>query len=416
MNRKLVNNKIRYAIDTKTCEKRLLREGLKMFKKVKKFISILLVLIFIIGSSAIHSEPCNAMSQVQINKKIATLQKQIKTLKLKQKKAKALEKKQKKGLTPVYGEIISRNPYILYNSLGHTYYWINNPQNMKSLFTTATGYVKSTRQYRYYGDLNCIVVNAIKVSSKSYSYASSIKKKTKKLNQYKRAKKDYWQPWVVDVNVGESTDLIGNWKFSGHYNTLTWKSLDQSIATVDKDGRIWGKKAGTTEIWVTASASKKIGKCTVTVSVPIESMHFEKKEYVFSGKDLDENGCVELKIVTNPEESNEKLTVRSYLWSSSCEPSEPMAIVVTRAGIAIGNTDTTTPIPEGTMKSSENYEPYDRYYDDDDNLSSVVDEDYETTDRTVKVNLSTVEKKGIYIIQAKTVSGIKAICKLTYEK
>ena len=392
-----------------------------MFKNVKKLISVVLVFAFIVGNPVIRTEPCKAMSQAQVNKKISTLKKEIRSLKAKKKKASALEKKQKKGLTPVFGDIVSRDPYILYNSLQRTYYWINNPKNMDSLFTTASGYVKKTGQYRYYGDLSCVVVNAVKVSSNSYSYASKIKKKTRQLNRYKKAKQDYWDPVNVTLKVGEEKEMLGYWRYSGLYNSVSLKSLDPSIATVDnKNGVVIGKKVGTTEVLATSSASKKVKKCTVTVTLPVESMHFEQKEYVFSGQDLDENGCVELKIVTNPQESNEKLSVKSYVWSSSCENDEPTPAptvnVVTRPGISGDYSDITTPSPEVTRKPSENYEPSDPYYDDYSNLSSVVPEDYITTDRTVKVNLSTVEKKGIYIIQAKTKSGIKAVCKLTYEK
>ncbi len=49
--------------------------------------------------------------------------------------------------------------------------------------------------------------------------------------------------------------------------TLTWKSNDETIATVDNNGSVKGVKVGTTEITVTANDdSGEIARCTVTVT------------------------------------------------------------------------------------------------------------------------------------------------------
>lgn len=48
--------------------------------------------------------------------------------------------------------------------------------------------------------------------------------------------------------------------------TVTYKSSDTSIATVDSTGKVSGVKAGTADITVTTKDGSKTAKCTVTVT------------------------------------------------------------------------------------------------------------------------------------------------------
>lgn len=47
--------------------------------------------------------------------------------------------------------------------------------------------------------------------------------------------------------------------------TVTYKSSDTSVATVDSTGKVSGVKAGTADITVTTKDGSKTAKCTVTV-------------------------------------------------------------------------------------------------------------------------------------------------------
>lgn len=48
--------------------------------------------------------------------------------------------------------------------------------------------------------------------------------------------------------------------------TVTWKSSDATVATVDATGRVAGLKTGTTDITVTTKPGGKTAKCTVTIA------------------------------------------------------------------------------------------------------------------------------------------------------
>lgn len=48
--------------------------------------------------------------------------------------------------------------------------------------------------------------------------------------------------------------------------TVTYKSSDATIASVDSKGKVTGVKAGTADITVTTKDGSKTAKCTVTVT------------------------------------------------------------------------------------------------------------------------------------------------------
>ena len=65
---------------------------------------------------------------------------------------------------------------------------------------------------------------------------------------------------TANVTCGKTTTLKATLNCEG---TVTWKSSDSKIATVDSKGKITGKQAG--KVAITATAFGKSAKCTVTV-------------------------------------------------------------------------------------------------------------------------------------------------------
>lgn len=246
------------------------KRGINMNKK--RFLSgmIMLCLIFVLGLGLSgNATTAKALTQKQAKSKITTLKKDIKKLEKQKKSALATEAKQKKGATPVFGEVICFNPFILRGiSLGNpVYYWINNGDNLSRALSTASGYVKLTGKYKKYEGYTCAVGKAVKVSHKSNTIQKKIDKKTKSLEVYKNALKEkvIFAEKSTSITVGSKKTLNWYWEYSGKYNTKKWKSSNSKVATVNSSGKVTAKKTGTAIISVTTSLSKKTTKCRITV-------------------------------------------------------------------------------------------------------------------------------------------------------
>ena len=90
--------------------------------------------------------------------------------------------------------------------------------------------------------------------------------------------------------------------------TVTWTSSDSKVAAVDKDGKITAVEGGTAII--TAQAEKHTAQCTVTVTVPVSGISFEKDDIT-----LNRGTSQTLKPVIAPKNA----TDQSLDWVSSDE-------------------------------------------------------------------------------------------------
>ena len=115
----------------------------------------------------------------------------------------------------------------------------------------------------------------------------------------------------VTVNKGKKVTITANVAPSKHTDLLTWKSSNPSIATVDQNGVITGKAAGSCRVTVTTT-SGKMATCTVTVKFPATSVKINtvsassKTIYVVKGKSYT------LSATMGPAKTTDRVT-----WSSN---------------------------------------------------------------------------------------------------
>ena len=91
---------------------------------------------------------------------------------------------------------------------------------------------------------------------------------------------------------------------------VTWESEDPSIATVDKNGVVKGKKVGTTYIVCTTNNSSKIATCKVTVKKGVLSKSIKLNK---SKLTIDDGKSYTLKATFNPTNT----TTKTCTWTSS---------------------------------------------------------------------------------------------------
>ncbi len=92
--------------------------------------------------------------------------------------------------------------------------------------------------------------------------------------------------------------------------SVTWKSSDTSIATVDKNGKITGKKPGTVYISATTANGKHTAKCKLTV---LKMIYSKKVRLNKTSLTLDDGKSYILDATVLPENT----TSKTVTWSSS---------------------------------------------------------------------------------------------------
>lgn len=112
----------------------------------------------------------------------------------------------------------------------------------------------------------------------------------------------------IEMNKGESQLLAVNKvpEFTTNTDKIQWSSADESIATVDQNGKVTAHKGGKTQI--TASVGSFKAMCDVTVRIPLESLSItEIKEAIDVGSQK------QLSVTYLPEDTTVNKTVT---WKS----------------------------------------------------------------------------------------------------
>lgn len=334
-----------------------------MRKRVKTFIfGFVIILGLFLGLSANSSS--QAATKKQVKNKIVTLKKDIKKLETQKKKALALEKKQKKGTTVIMGKIISRNPFIVYESLlSDSYYWVNNSNKLNNVITMTSGYVKLTGKYKTYNGITCAVCTAVKVTNKSYDIKKKIKKKKKELSAYQNSLKEKVNLKDQSIYCNKSKKISYNWKYSGKYNSITWKSSNTNIAKIDSKGKITALKQGTTTITAKCSLSGNTSCCVLTVTDNFDVMTDDGKIIEPDDEFLTSNPTLQLKAKFYSSETNDNFTYEVECGNNEATISDDGLLTFNKEGVVTITVSSSYLYTTFTVEysSTEN-----NYYDDED--------------------------------------------------
>lgn len=111
----------------------------------------------------------------------------------------------------------------------------------------------------------------------------------------------------LQLNKGKSAQLKATpLPANASDKTITWESGDKSIATVDENGKVTARGAGTTTITVRAT-SGVTAKCKVTVKVPAVKILLDEPQVYLRVKGVEQLGCT-----VSPIDSTDRVH-----WSSS---------------------------------------------------------------------------------------------------
>lgn len=114
------------------------------------------------------------------------------------------------------------------------------------------------------------------------------------------------------VAINGTLQLTANVQPSNATNKkVTWKSLNENIATVDQNGRVTGKAAGTATILVTTEDGGKSATCTVTVTpstIPVTGVTLDR-----STASIGINATLQLTATVQPTNATNK----AVTWTSS---------------------------------------------------------------------------------------------------
>lgn len=239
----------------------------------KLFFMMLLMLVCSIYFCSTTSSAAYTKKSVQ--KEIKSVKKQIKSLSKK-------DKKQKKGLQSIGGKMLSSDPCIIVTGLGiftPSYYWVQNPKNFnRSFLGLGSGYVKKTNKYKKWNGTSCRVVIAKKING---TYEKKIKTKKKKLKALQNTLKNQMTLSKNDLELlkGETRTLSVYWKYTDGYNKATWKSSNNSVISVSKNGKLTAKRNGTATLTAKDTITGKTQKVKYTVVLPY--IKFDEKKYSF---------------------------------------------------------------------------------------------------------------------------------------
>ena len=165
-------------------------------------------------------------------------------------------------------------------------------------------------------------------------------KKPREITSIKFSKKK------ISDKIGDTLKLVAEIKPIGLTSAkLTWKSSDDSIVSVDENGRITGLKAGTAIITVTSKNGK-----TATLKVTVASSEIKAKDIILTPNKLTVNvgSSSQISAAIKPENA----TNRELVWESSNEFVATVDENGIVKGISPGTVTITVTTKDGTVKTT----------------------------------------------------------------
>ncbi len=235
------------------------------------------------------------------------------------------------------------------------------------------------------------------------------------------------------LNVNTSFDLGATVLPENTYNkAVTWKSSDESIATVDKNGKVTSHKVGECKIIATASDGKTTAECTVKVFVLAEKVTLNSTVLT-----MQKGQSFTFKATVLPETASEK----SVTWSSSDETVATVdkngkmttlkgGTVVIRATsttddvygecivtVKVNSTEIKLSKKEADLYLGETLTLKSEVLPEDNTNSEIIWSSDNSSVASVKDGVVTAHKQGTAVITAKTKdSGVSATCTVTVKK
>ncbi len=235
------------------------------------------------------------------------------------------------------------------------------------------------------------------------------------------------------LNVNTSFSLSATVLPENTFNkTVTWKSSDESVATVDKNGKVTSHKVGECKIIATASDSKTVAECIVRVFVLAE-----KVEMGSTLLTMQKDQSLTLKATVLPETASEK----DVTWSSSDEKIVSVdkngKITTHKAGTAViratsttdgvygectvhvkvKSTEITLSKKEAVLYLGEPLTLKETVLPEDNTNDSIIWTSDKPEVASVKDGVVTAHTQGKAVITAKTKdSGVTATCTVTVKK
>lgn len=305
---------------------------------LKRVVAKILVFMLIVSSISVGGQFLGDKKSQAATYTKASVTKELKKLQKEVKKLKAKDKAQKKNTTYCMFAIISKNPFVVRSEgMEQKYYWITDKKGMYKVDgrdDMCEGNIKYTKTTKKYKSYTCTVAKFVKLKN----YDSTISKKNAKVNKLKKALTNTVTiKGTKKAKVGSTIKLTAKKKYSESYNKVTWKSSDDSIASVDQNGKVSVKQAGDVTITATLSVSGKKAEYKIKGYIAAESLTTDAESY-----QLKVGETAKINITVSPVESTEEIE-----WISSDEDIVTVSSDGTIEGIDVGEAEITASTESG---------------------------------------------------------------------